>query len=187
MKNIIIFGCPRAGKTTLAKMLNEELKYNIISIDSIVEAFKNIFPNMGITHHAPINEKSKKFSPFLYEYLNRAIWEYTDRNFVLEGWHNLPDYFMPLIDREKFVIICLGYPNADEEDMFKKIRQNDTEHDNTKNVSDEHLKKLIHESKCEMSEILKKQSIKWEIPFFETDKERDKQLLNILKYIKENI
>ncbi len=187
MRNVIIFGCPRAGKTTLAKMLNEELKYNIISIDSIVTAFKVVFPEMKITHSAPINEKSKKFSPFLYEYLNRAIWEYTDRNFVLEGWHNLPDYFMPLIDREKFVIVCLGYPNADEEEMFKKIRENDTEHDNTKNISDEKLKKLIHDSKVEKSKILKQQSEKWKIPFFETDKDRDKQLKKVLEYIKENI
>lgn len=187
MKNVIIFGCPRAGKTSLAKMLNEELKYNIISIDSIVTAFQAVFPEMGITHHAPIDEKSKKFSPFLYEYFKRAIWEYTDRKFVLEGWHNLPDYFMPFINKEEFVIVCLGYPNADEEEMFKKIRENDTEHDNTKNTSDEKLKKLIHDSKIEKSKILKQQSIKWGIPFFETDKDRQEQLKNVFKYIKENI
>lgn len=112
---------------------------------------------------------------------------YTDRKFVLEGWHNLPDYFMPFINKEEFVIVCLGYPNADEEEMFKKIRENDTEHDNTKNTSDEKLKKLIHDSKIEKSKILKQQSIKWGIPFFETDKDRQEQLKNVFKYIKENI
>ncbi|MCI8469909.1 MAG: hypothetical protein HFJ35_00070 [Clostridia bacterium] len=186
MKNVIIFGCPRAGKTTSAKRLNEELKFSIISIDSIVTAFERIFPEMNIKHGGDIIEKAKKFAPFLYEYIERAIWEYTDRNFVLEGWHNLPDYFMPLINQENYVVICLGYPNADEKDLFNKIRKNDTEHDNTVNVTDEHLKNLIHESKIS-SELLKEQCQKWEIPFFETDKNREQVLNKVVKYIKKAI
>lgn len=186
MKNVIVFGCPRAGKTTIARRLNKELNYNIISIDSIVTAFQTVLPNDGITHSADIQEKSKKFSPFLYEYFKRCIWEYTDRNFVLEGWHNLPDYFMPLIEQEKYVIVCLGYPNVDEKDLFKKIRLNDTEHDNTVNITDEHLEGLIKRSK-ESSKMLKEQCKKWNIPFFETDKNRIQALDDVMEYIKKNV
>lgn len=186
MKNIVIFGCPRAGKTTISKRLNEELNYNIISIDSIVTAFAGVYPEMQIRHGGDIIQKAKKFAPFLYQYLDRAIWEYTDRNFVLEGWHNLPDYFMPLINRENYVVICLGYPNVDEKDLFKKIRQNDTSHDNTFNVTDEHLKRLIHESKIS-SQFLEKQCQKWDIPFFETDKNRVEALNQVMKYIRKAI
>lgn len=186
MKNIIIFGCPRAGKTTLAKMLNEKLKYNIISIDSIVTAFQKTFPQMEIEHGTEITKKAEKMAPFLYEYMQRAIWEYTDRNFVLEGWHNLPDYFMPLINQEEYVSICLGYPNVDEEEFFLKIRQNDTSHDNTCHVSDEYLRNLIHKSKKESS-ILKEQCKRWDIDFFETDKQRKQILEQILQNIEEKI
>ena len=54
MKNIVIFGCPRAGKTTISKRLNEELKYNIISIDSIVTAFQGVYPEIQIGHGGDI-------------------------------------------------------------------------------------------------------------------------------------
>jgi len=186
MKNIIIFGCPRAGKTTIARRLNKELNYNIISIDSIVTAFENILPEVGIGHSGDIKEKSKKFAPFLYEYLERCIWEYTDRNFVLEGWHNLPDYFMPLINHQKYVVVCVGYPNANEKDLFEKIRLNDTEHDNTINATDEYLEGLIKRSK-KYSKMLEEQCLKWNIPFFETDKNRVQALDNVIKYIQKNI
>lgn len=186
MKNIIIFGCPRAGKTTMAKRLNKELKYNIISVDSIITAFQNSFPQLDIRHGGDINEKAKKMAPFLYEFLNKAIWEYDDRKFVLEGWHNLPDYFMPMINQEKFITICLGYPNADEKELFEKIRQNDTEHDNTVNATDEFLKGLINRSK-NASRMLQEQCKTWNIPFFETDKNRKEVLDKAFEYIKENI
>ena len=105
---------------------------------------------------------------------------------MLEGWHNLPDYFMPLINRENYVVVCLGYPNANEKDLFEKIRQNDTSHDNTVNVTDEHLKRLIHESKIS-SQFLEKQCQKWDIPFFETDKNRVEALNQVMKYIRKAI
>ena len=39
MKNIIIVGSSRAGKTTLAKRLNEELGCFVISLDKLVATF----------------------------------------------------------------------------------------------------------------------------------------------------
>lgn len=49
MKDILIFGVPRAGKTTLAKLLAEKLEnYHVFSIDAIINAFGDIFPKLEI-------------------------------------------------------------------------------------------------------------------------------------------
>lgn len=186
MKNIIIFGCPRAGKTTLAKRLNQELNYNIISVDSLVTAFQKVFPEMQITHSSNIIQKDQKLTPFLYEYIERAIWEYTDRYFIMEGWHMLPDTLIPMIDKNKYVVICLGYPNAKIEDLYQKIRTFDTEHDNTKSKNDDYVRDLIKRSKQE-SIMLKQQSEKWNIPFWETDENRQEVFSNIMEYVKKEI
>ncbi len=47
MKNIIIVGTSRSGKTTLAKMLHDELNYFVISIDKLVAVFQNAYPELN--------------------------------------------------------------------------------------------------------------------------------------------
>ena len=52
MKDILIFGAPRVGKTTLSKLLVEELEnYHIFSIDAIRNAFGDIFPELEINDY----------------------------------------------------------------------------------------------------------------------------------------
>ena len=42
--DIIILGCPRSGKTTLTNMIiKEEQDYQVISLDSLMIAIKQIF------------------------------------------------------------------------------------------------------------------------------------------------
>ena len=50
MKNIIILGAARAGKSTLAQMLHKDYNYSIVSIDAFVSALQDAFPELGITH-----------------------------------------------------------------------------------------------------------------------------------------
>ena len=46
MKNIIIAGPSRAGKTALARKLNEELNVFVISIDKLVAVFQGAYPQL---------------------------------------------------------------------------------------------------------------------------------------------
>jgi len=48
MKNIIIAGPSRAGKTTLARKINEELNYFVISLDKLVATFSGAYPQLDI-------------------------------------------------------------------------------------------------------------------------------------------
>lgn len=48
MKNIIIAGPGRNGKTTLAKRINEELNYFVISLDKLMTAFARAYPQLNV-------------------------------------------------------------------------------------------------------------------------------------------
>ena len=49
LKNIIIVGPSRAGKTTLAKRINEELNYFVISLDKLVAVFGRAYPELDLS------------------------------------------------------------------------------------------------------------------------------------------
>lgn len=49
MKNIIILGPSRVGKSTISSILCTKYILNYISGDSIRNAFINIYPNLGYT------------------------------------------------------------------------------------------------------------------------------------------
>ena len=69
MKNIIIGGTVRAGKTTLANLIREKMGYSKVESDTIVNAFDKVFPQFGITHkNAELARE--KYEPFLFEILN---------------------------------------------------------------------------------------------------------------------
>lgn len=48
MKNIIIIGRPRSGKSTLADIISEKYNYQIIRTDCVRAAFKDVFPELNI-------------------------------------------------------------------------------------------------------------------------------------------
>lgn len=70
MKNIIILGAARAGKSTLAQMIHRKYNYSIISIDSFVSALRDSFPSLGITHSNTEN-KFKLLPPFVFSYMKK--------------------------------------------------------------------------------------------------------------------
>ena len=69
MRNIIIGGTVRAGKSTLANMLRKKFNYSLMESDSIVNAFQKTFPELGIVHNEP-EEAREKNKPFLFELLD---------------------------------------------------------------------------------------------------------------------
>jgi uridine kinase len=44
LKNIIIAGPSRAGKSTLARKINEELNCFVVSLDKLVATFQGAYP-----------------------------------------------------------------------------------------------------------------------------------------------
>lgn len=57
MKNIIIIGPSRVGKSTLASILCKKYNFSYISGDSIRNAFINIYPELGYSTKNTIEKK----------------------------------------------------------------------------------------------------------------------------------
>lgn len=145
-KNIIILGAARSGKTTLARKLKKEYGYNLISLDDIICAFESI-PVCGIKHDGDDIEVSKNFAPFLIRYLKELSEGpnyYNGIKSVIEGTHidfeQVMSFFNQDKYKEKYEIIGLVYDNISEEEMYKNIKEHDTEDDWTYWCSDEELR-----------------------------------------------
>lgn len=68
MKNIIIIGSSRVGKSTLASILCAKYNFNYMSGDSIRNAFINIYPELGYTVENTI--ENKDFCKFINFIMN---------------------------------------------------------------------------------------------------------------------
>lgn len=183
MKNIIILGAARSGKSTLSEVLHERYNYSIISIDSFVSAIQDNFPELGITHSNSEN-KFKLLAPFVYSYMKKITNEYPSQRFVLEGWHVYPKDILHLFKKEDIKIICLGYTKINIDEAFRLLRANEKENSYTKRMTNERVRSLI-EKHMNYSILLKKQCIENKIMFFDTSINREKILDDIVKYLME--
>ena len=73
MKNIMIFGICRTGKTTFSKMIQKEYNnYQIIEVDTIISALQKTVPNVpiGFIHD---NLKENRLPEFLNLFIQKNI------------------------------------------------------------------------------------------------------------------
>ena len=141
-KNIIIFGTSRSGKTTLAEMINKKLLYSLFSIDSLVTAFQEAFPELEINHSNRDGSVVKNLNKFLWSYINTASSRSKRRrniNFVFEGsYFDINDFMNPYY-KNKFVIIILLCLYDSPAKYFEVIKKNDTVNDWTSKLNDDQL------------------------------------------------
>ena len=145
-KNILIIGAARSGKTTLAKKLAKEKGYNLISIDDIVSGFE-AYPELEIHHDGDANDTAKRLAPFLIRYfteISEGNTFYDGIKYVIEGTHIDFEILMPFLQnekyKEKYEVIGLTYNDITEEEMYKNIKEYDTEDDWTYWCKDEELR-----------------------------------------------
>lgn len=181
MRNIIILGAARSGKTTLAQMLHKKYNYSIISIDSFVSALHDSFPNLGISH-SNNEEKFRLLPQFVFSYMKKITNEYPNENFVLEGWHVYPNEISKLFQATNTKIICLGYTKISCKEALYLIRKNEQQNSYTKKMTDEKVKDLIF-SHIEYSKVLKQQCEKNNIRFYDTSFKRDTVLKEAIRYL----
>lgn len=119
MKNILIVGSPRVGKTTLAKKISKELGYVYIGLDNIFESVEklNCWP---YPKYYDANIVSSVLVPLVINYINNLDQDY---HYVLEGAY---------IDIEKIalkvkntIIIGLTYNELDHKKLFSNIKKYD--------------------------------------------------------------
>ena len=161
-KNIFIGGAARAGKSTIAEKISENNVYNHLPVDYIAKAFKVNFPECGINDGVIIDDGSIKLSLFLstvIEEINR-----TNEKFIIDSAHVMPKDIIPYLDKEKWDIYFIGYPNSMAEEKFNIIRKCDSTTSWTRHFDDERMLELI-KGLIEISKKIEEQCREYNINF----------------------
>lgn len=117
MRNILICGSPRVGKTTLGKIISESLGYKYINLDNIFEAIEEL-PSWPYKKYDDANKISKELSNFLINYINHL-----DNHYVLEGAYiDIESIYNKLSNT---LIIGLTYNDIDSNELFNRIKKYD--------------------------------------------------------------
>jgi GTPase SAR1 family protein len=150
-KNILILGPSRAGKTTLTKKLNEALNYSVVCFDSIIYAFEQSFPQLGICSGDGAENTAANLADFLTHYFDMLSYRSNEKNgikFAAEGGYFDFEKIMLAMNNyemtKDFLFIGLVYNNKTPDELFEDIRKNDTEGDWSYNCDDDALKKCVN-------------------------------------------
>ncbi len=182
MKNIILLGTSRAGKTTFSKMLLAEYpNCCLIEGDVLRAAYKKVIVK---DKNIAVDEIGK--TPEYREFLENVYYYSAKYNseimYVLDTVDLLPEHAYKFPDA---IVLVFGYPNIELSELLP-IWKNDQTNGHLKNYSDDRLeqkaKKWIKKSKE-----LEKDAQKYNLKFIDTSVNREKTLNDLLEYIIEQI
>ena len=139
MKNILVIGVSRSGKSRFSKKFNN---HNHIPIDYFTSSLKHNFKETNIKSDVIIDKESSKNLSLLLSRVIEII-DSKDELFILDSAHLYPKDIIKYINKDKWDVYCLAYPNITVEEKLKEIRKYDDESDWTYNKSDEELKNIL--------------------------------------------
>ena len=205
MKNIIIAGPSRAGKSTLARKINEELNFFVISVDKLVAVFQGAYPQLNIRLNWNREKTTENLAPFLGHYLGlfssadgRGMLPYshgavTGNKFVLEGGYFDFDKISPILKmyeieelKDNFILVGLVQNNKTVDEFISDFKKYDTEDDWTYNFSDADLRE-ISEDAISFSRSMSDHLVKYGFTIYDTSKDRERILHQIVEDIKAKI
>ena len=179
MKNVFISGVARSGKSTLSKKIREKRKYNYIPLDYFTSSLKRNSKEIGITSNVVIDkDSSKKLALFLSRIVE--IMDTTDEKYLIDSAHILPEDIINYLDKDKWDIYYVGYPNITAKEKFDIIRKYDTENDWTFYKSDEELLEKV-EKLVELSNYIKDKCEELNITFIDTSKDINSEIEKVLR------
>lgn len=178
MKNIFIAGVAKSGKSTVAKALIQDKKYNHIPMDYFASSLKHNFPETKITSNVIIDrESSKNLSKLLSRVIK--IMDSTDEKFILDSAHILPQDISEYLDRDKWDIYYLGYPDVTAKEKLEIIRKYENENDWTYKRTDEEML-VILQKLIDLSKEIKSECERLNMTFIDTGKDLN-SVINDLK------
>ncbi len=179
INNIIIAGVPRAGKSTIAHRLSKQYGYQHISMDSIIAGFEKCFPETGVNTYAGLSSMdtlrliSGKIAPFVRAMLDSGGYDAFEPGMVLDIYQLLPEDYMKYIYGANCEIAYFITSDVTPKERFAIQKIYDTEKDYTFYKSDEELLEgaeyIVEQSIC-----IKEQCQKYNLPYFETARDRER-------------
>ena len=203
MKNIIICGPSRAGKSSLAKKLNEELNYFVVGVDKIAAAFGRAYPQLNVRLNWDYYKTTANIAPFLGHFLgifstnhrfedeqNLQVDFMIGNKFVLEGGYFDFEKILSVLKmyeieelKDNFQLIGLVQNNKTADEFFNDLKKYDTENDWTYGLDDDVLRSVSEDSVSDsqqMSEYL----ARYGFTIYDTSEGREKVFERIIMDIK---
>ncbi len=179
MKNIIIIGPSRVGKSTLAAKLCKKYHFDYISGDSIRNAFIHIYPSLGYT----VKNVSTKieFCKFIKWLIQENSIHFKEKIYYVVDTTDITVQDAKNLFQDS-LIIGLGSKEAHPKVMLKKIRENDTKLEWTYGYNEERLLEIINETISNSKQLYKACYLN-NIPYFDTSIDREKTYNDIMKWI----
>lgn len=177
MKNIIISGCPRSGKTTLANIIKREWPYyNIVHCDVIRNTFIHFIESSKLSEYV---HNDVLYTDIVIQFINEIIKE-NEYPCIFE-WSRLYPSIMHRINGDNIhIMLSLGDRSADE--LFEMCRKYDCDTDFTSLEDDNTLMEQCKRWITVNDKVLKERS-NTDI-FMETYENRSKALEQVLKQLK---
>lgn len=201
MKNIIIAGAGRTGKSTLARKISE-VGYFVINNDKLVATFGKAYPQLDI-RIGNGEETRKNIAPFLGHFMGMfssedgcGLFPYThgglkENRFVLEGWSFDFAQIVPILNmygiedlREKFILIGLVANNKTADELVSDMKKYDTPHDWTYGMGDDDLRKLA-EDNISFSHYMSEYLPNFGFRIYDTSTAREEVFAQIIKELKQ--
>ena len=207
MKNIIIAGCGRAGKTTLARKINEELNYFVISVDKLVATFQGAYPQLNIKLNWNRRKTTDNLAPFLGHFLgafssshgvayelNLRAHAVKGNRFVLEGGYFNFEKILPILKmyeieelKDKFLLIGLVQNKKTADEFVNDFRKYDTEDDWTYGFDDDELREYVSQEAIQFNRSMTDYLVKHGFTIYDTSTEREQVFDKIVEDIKSKL
>jgi len=164
-KNIFIGGAARSGKSTIAEKISNNSIYNHFPVDYIATSFNKNFPNCGINNRVVIDSGSVNLSLFLSTVIEKM--DKSNERYVIDSAHIMPRDIIKYLDKEKWAMFFVGYPNITPEEKLVNIRNNDNITSWTRNFNDDEMLNLTKQL-IEVSKKIKSECLKYNVKFIDT-------------------
>lgn len=185
MKNIIIIGRPRAGKSTLADIISEKYHYQIIRTDCLRIAFKDVFPELNIGPGTAIYDE--RFQAFIKRLFQSNLYHSRNKEgFIIEGCEMTVQTCKEFYENENNLIYALGRCENTIDEMVEAMIKYDTEFDWSYNMAKEELYNYC-EKQINKSKLLKEECNNLNIKYYDTSFKREDVFNNILIDIEKNM
>lgn len=204
MKNILIVGPGRNGKTTLAKKINEELNYFVFNLDKLMTVFDRAYPHLDVRIAWDYDKATTNVAPFLGHFLgmfssfhgmaddlNLRKHAVKGNKFVLEGGHFDFEKILPILNMygikeltDNFILIGLVQSKKTAEEFFIDLKKYDTEDEWTYGMDDNELKELISQDFIPSNQFMTDYLLKYGFTIYDTSKEREQVFDKIIEDIK---
>ena len=203
MKNIIIVGPSRAGKTTLAKRLHEKFNYFVISLDKPVATFQAAYPQLDIRLNWNRNKTTENIAPFIGHFLglfssddgirgdlNLHAHHVEGNHFVLEGGYFdfekiasiLKEYGTEEL-KDKFTLIGLVQGQKTVDEYVRDFKKHDTKDDWTYNFSEDELREYAAQDAIPFNRVMTEYLTKYGFTIYDTSTERESVFDKIIEDI----